>query len=48
MQNMFYMGGVPLPNLNSANILLRPVWGQTAKFKDLQYFQLYGGQNKKG
>ena len=30
------------PNLNSANIFLRLVWGQTAKFKDRQYFRLYG------
>ena len=35
---------VPLPNLNSANIFLCSVkdWGQTAKFKDHQYFWLYG------
>ena len=32
----------PAPNLNSANIFLWLVWGQTAKFKDCQYFQLYG------
>ena len=33
-----------LPNLNSANIFLRLVWGQTAKFKDFWYHikKLYG------
>ena len=31
----------PPPNLNSANIFLRSVWGQTAKLKDRQYFRLY-------
>ena len=33
---------VPPPNLNSAKIFLCSVWGQTAKFKDRQCFQLYG------
>ena len=33
----------PPPNLrNSADIFLRSVWYQTAKFKDGQYFWLYG------
>ena len=32
----------PPPNLNSANIFSCSVWGQTAKFKDCQYLQLYG------
>ena len=36
-----YVAGVPPPNLNPA-IFLRPVWGQTTKRKDHQYFQLYG------
>ena len=34
--------GAPLPNWNSANIYLRPVfWGQTANFKDGHCFRLY-------
>ena len=31
----------PPPNLNSTNIFLHSVWGQTAKLKDRQYFWLY-------
>ena len=34
----------PLPNLNSASIFLCLVWGQTAKFKDRQYFWLHSMQ----
>ena len=30
------------PNLNSANISKCPVWSQTAKLNDRQYFRLYG------
>ena len=38
----------PLPNLNSTNIFLWSVWGQTTKFKDRQYFWLYSrGKMKK-
>ena len=32
----------PLPNLNSANVFLWSVLGQTAIFKDSQFFWLYG------
>ena len=41
-QSLINQPEMPLPNLNSANIFLQSVWGQTAKFKDRQYFQLYG------
>ena len=36
---------LPPPNLNSTKIFLHLVWGQTVKFKDHQYFRLYGKSN---
>ena len=37
-----------LPNLNSANTFVWLIWGQTAKFKDHQYFQLYSSYSTSG
>ena len=39
---------MPLPNLNSTNTFVWLVWGQTAKFKDHQYFRLYSSYSTSG